>query len=517
MLKKSILILLVLTVTWLSPGLSALAVAVTFYEVNKDFNPNNLIADAVVEDYNSMTLEQIKEFVVNQGGTLATYIDPHMVMPAYWIIWNTAQEFKINPKFILTMLQKEQSLVTDPAPTQNQYNWAVGYSCYGGICLDKYKGFSTQIRSMANKFINDYLADLKITGKYKNNFFCTFTKWCVGDAKQTQDYQLIIPQNRITAALYTYNPYQGGTVVDGYKVGANYNFWKIWSRWFAQTTFRPSGALVKAENSATVYLIQNGQKRPFSSFSVLVTRYDSSNIVTVSMDELNQYEDGPAIKFAQYSLLSNAEGDIYLLVDDTLKHIASMEVFRTLGFNPEEIQQVAAQDLSGFKLGEDITLSSSYPTGALIKDVLSGGVYYVRSGLKYPIFSKEILNLNFPGQKVIKAAGDELDKYPKGEAIKFKDSALIKSTDSDLVYVISDGKKLLLADEKAFVSRGYLWSKVITTSQAAVDIHPTGPVLEFLDSSLIPKIGNFASDDLEALSDDTAIVEELQDFSHIVE
>ena len=207
--------------------LSSLAQQISFYETNPDFNPNNIITDNDVMDYNSMTIEQIRDFISQQGGTLGAYLDPASNMPAYWLIWQAAQEFRINPKFILTMLQKEQSLVTDPNPTQNQYDWAVGYSCYGGVCLDKYKGFTNQIRGMANKVMNSYMADLNLKSKHKNNFFCTFTKWCVGDAKQTQDYQLIIPQNKATAALYTYNPYQGGTVVNGYKIGANYNFWKI--------------------------------------------------------------------------------------------------------------------------------------------------------------------------------------------------------------------------------------------------------------------------------------------------
>src|SRR3989338_1289105 len=329
--------------------LNVLAQQISFYEINHDFNPNNIITDNDVTDYNSMTIEQIRDFVNQQGGTLGAYLDPASNMPAYWLIWQAAQEFRINPKFILTMLQKEQSLITDPHPTQNQYDWAVGYSCYGGVCLDKYKGFSHQIRSMARKVINSYMADLNVKNRHKNNFFCTFTKWCVGDAKQTQDYQLIIPQNKATAALYTYNHYQGGTVVDGYKIGANYNFWKIWISWFEKLVLRPTGSIMKALTSDKVYLIQNGQKRPFANFSAFITRYNPDDITIVDQSELDQYQIGPDIKFAQYSLFQNLAGDIFLLVNDALEHIVSMDVFRTLGFNPEEIEKVDDQDLVGLK------------------------------------------------------------------------------------------------------------------------------------------------------------------------
>ena len=506
-MRKSKIIFLFVLFSLLSSPLSSSAISIAFYETNPDFNPNLILSDSSLGDYNSMTVGQIRDFAAAKGGTLDTYIDPVVRLPAYWIIWQTAQEFRISPKFILTMLQKEQSLVTDDSPDQKQYDWAVGYSCYGGICLDRYKGFAQQIRSMANKIMNSYLADLNVKSLHKKNFFCTFTKWCIGDARETQDYQLIIPQNKITAALYTYNPYRGGTVVDGYKIGANYNFWKIWNSWFDQKVFRPGGSLLKTADSDKVYLIQNGKKRPFATFSSLVTRYDPENIIIVEPGELDQYEIGGEIRFAQYSLLANSQGDIYLLVDDSLRHIVSAEVFRTLGFNPEEVETVDNTDLVGLAIGREITINSAYPTGALIKDAKTGGVYYVLSGFKYPIFSKEILKANFLNQSVLSASSDELEKYPKGEAVKFKEASLIKSTGSDVVYVISDGRKLPIADEKAFVSRGYQWDKIISTSQAAVDIHPTGETLEFLDTSLVPKTPDQQTDVVENLIEEEDFLE----------
>lgn len=439
-MKANYFLVITLILFQLTP-LTALG-QVSFYEpLNPQFNPNRIIDDAFINDYNSLTLEEIKKFLDEQGGTLGRYIDPGTGQLAFWLIWNTAQEYRINPKFIMIMLQKEQSLVTDSAPTKNQYDWAVGYSCYGGVCLDIYKGFAKQIQAMANKFSNSYLADLQISGKYTANFYCTFTKWCVGMAKQTQDEQVIIPENKITAALYTYNPYQGGTITKQGRVGANYNFWKIWDRWFNQLTLRPTSTLLKTASSDVVYLIQNGVKRPFANFSALATRYDPKKILVVSSVELDQYELGEPIKFSQYSLLANEQGQIFLLVDDSLRQIADMEVFRTLGFNPEEVDQVSAADLAGLKLGRTITLSSSYPTGALITDSSTGGVYWVEAGEKFPIMSPEILKVNYPGKKILSARAEELERYPKGDPVKFKEGTLVKSRDNAMVYFVSGGKK----------------------------------------------------------------------------
>ncbi|MBU1037001.1 hypothetical protein KKF32_03115 [Patescibacteria group bacterium] len=458
---------------------------VTSYEDNPDFNPDFLIADEDILDYNSMNIEQIRDFAKVQGGTLGEYIDPEVKMPAYWIIWQAAQEFHVNPRFLLTLLQKEQSLVNDDDPSESQYNWATGYSCYGGICLDAYKGFSRQVRAAAKRF-KDYMDDLNVKGKYLANYYCTFTKWCVGLPKMSQDQMMIMPQNKVTAALYTYNPYQGNTVVDGYKIGANYNFWKIWENWFESSVFRPNGSLLKVFGSNTVYLIRNGQKLPFASFSALISRYDPKNIIEVNQEELAGFSEGPIIKFPQYSLLMDEDGNISLLVDEKLRHIASMEVFRTLGFNPEEVIQVNNEDLAELSQGTEITLASGYPTGALIRDKYTSGVYFVQNGIKYPVVSPEILEVNFPNQTVLLGHSEELEKYPKADPIKFKDATLVKAKDDDKVYVISDGKRLHVKDEASFISRGYAWINIIETSSEALNIHQSGQTLEALSTSTPP-------------------------------
>ena len=57
-----------------------------------------------------------------------------------------------------------------------------------------------ELLDIYNKFMNDYLVDLNILGKHQKNFYCSFTKWCVGVAKETQDEQLITPENRVSLA-----------------------------------------------------------------------------------------------------------------------------------------------------------------------------------------------------------------------------------------------------------------------------------------------------------------------------
>jgi hypothetical protein len=464
---KKIIFLLIISAFILS---QKPALAVEYYEQNPDFNHNLIIADTDMTDIQALDMQNIQQFLIQKGGALANYLDPTTGQTAAWTIWQTAQEYGISPKFLLTLLQKEQSLVTDTAPDQDQYDWAVGFSCYGGTCMDQYKGFSMQLRSAANKFINTYMRQLNESG-------CTFTNWCVGIAKMTQDEVMIVPQNKATASLYTYNPYRGGTIIAGGKIGANYNFWKIWNSWFSHKTIYPDGALLKSDTDKTVWLIKNGQKRAFGSWTALITRYDPGNIVTVPSSYLDNYEIGPEIKYPQYALLKDPANNNYLIIDDLKRKIYDSATFRTLGFNPEESIEVSQAEIDAIPNGEVITIASAYPLGAVLQSKYNNALFYVQNGKKYPLVDKKIADINYPGYKITKVSVDELEKYFVGDPIFLRDNTLIKVKESSQVYVISDGKKLPIASESTFNNLGYKWNKIITVSKAVLDLHPTGETL----------------------------------------
>src|SRR3989344_7019012 len=100
------------------------------------FDPNQIISDSELWDYPSMPLESIQYFLETQGGILGTYRATDyfgVEKSAAEIIYEAAQRYQINPKWIIATLQKEQSLVTNPAPTQYNFDWAMGYAvCDGG-------------------------------------------------------------------------------------------------------------------------------------------------------------------------------------------------------------------------------------------------------------------------------------------------------------------------------------------------------------------------------------------------
>jgi len=425
-----------------------------------DFNPGFILSDSEMRDYTSMDLEDIQAFLDSRLGILKyrKFEDLDGVKKsASKIIFRAANQYKINPKYVLVTLQKEQSLLDDPNPSQKQLDWAAGY----GVCdscsttdsqIQKFKGFATQVDYAAGA--NDFY--LRNSSQFRFQPGKTFEI----DGRTVKIF------NQATANLYIYTPHIHG----------NYNFWKLWNSYFTQKY--PDGSLLQLEGAMGVWLIENGKKRPFHSRGALYSRYDPKNILIIkNKSELNQYPTGKPIKYAQYSLLRSSDNSVYLLVDDKLRHIANEEVFRTIGFNHEEIIDIPVDEVKLYEQGEPITINTAYPAGALLQNNESGAVYFVQNGIKHPVVNRYILDINFSNYHLSPVSPDELAKYERGENIKIKDGTLIKSYDSPAVYVISHGQRLKIGNEQVFNNLGYKWENIIVVDPSILVNIPRGEEL----------------------------------------
>ena len=226
----------------------------------RNFNPGNIITDKVMSDYNSMNEAEIQAFLKSKNSCNDTNIakarnypnlqyhieNGHFVCmaderfngeSAAHIIWQAAQDYKINPKVIIVLLEKEQGLVTDTWPNSTlQYRSATGYGCPDtAACDSKYYGFKNQVRNAAElfRYILDYGSRYYPVGnnaiKYNPNSACGSS--------------VVYIQNRATSALYQYTPYQpnaaalnaGYGIGDGCSAYGNRNFYLYFTDWFGST------------------------------------------------------------------------------------------------------------------------------------------------------------------------------------------------------------------------------------------------------------------------------------------
>ncbi len=444
-------------------------------------NPNSLLSDYDLTDTSAMSRVGIQQFLNSKGGGIAsaTFVTTSGTHTAAEILYAAGKYYGISPKYLIILLQKEQTLITTKTPTQRQYDWATGY----GVCdscskddpsIQKYKGYFNQVNWAAKRVRESYLADISARGY-------TISGWGPGITKMTRDGISVTPANAATAALYTYTPWVGKFAGGDERWGGSSVVAKLWAEWF-QRAF-PDGTLIREESSGNYYLIELGKKRPFRSKNVLVTSYDTKKAIIANGDELAAYETGAPIVFPNYSLIRSPRGTIFLIVDGTKRGIASREVFKTIGFNPEEVIMASWDDINVYRDGPIIDLTSAYPAGALLQSAASGGIVYVESGVRHAIYAREILRSRFAGQKPIKVADDEIAQYAQGDPVMFRDGELVTAPGERSIYVISIGTKRPIASRDVFDRLGYRWHNIVTTTARALEIHPTGEPLVFAETT----------------------------------
>lgn len=175
-------------------------------EPTGEFDPDTVIADAAFRDVDSMSVSDIQTFLDRQPGTLKSYRAPDYagrVKSAAQMIADAAVASHVSPKVILVKLQKEQSLLADPTPTQEQYDWATGCGRADSRTYYQYQGFGKQVWYGASKL--DTNCD----------------PWKSGISMRI-DGSTIHPTNSSTYSLYKYTPHFKGTM----------SFWLLYWRYF---------------------------------------------------------------------------------------------------------------------------------------------------------------------------------------------------------------------------------------------------------------------------------------------
>lgn len=187
------------------------------------FDPEYVITNDNMRAYNSMSEKQIQAFLETQPGPLASLVTTDYAgtkRKASSIIWRACQEWKISPKVMLTMLQKEQSLLTRTTLQKNTLSRAIGAGCPNAY-TNRYPGFGQQMWNGA-RMLSSYGEGNPSFPTYKSGMSKTIYKHATYGTK-------LYPKNLATFKLYVYNP----------SVPGNTNFYNIYRRYFGSTFASP--------------------------------------------------------------------------------------------------------------------------------------------------------------------------------------------------------------------------------------------------------------------------------------
>jgi len=444
----------------------------------RTFNPNNIITNDELLDYNDLSRAAIQTFLEREGSVLARYsqIINGETKKASEMIWEVAQKHKVSSKFILTTLEKEQALIHSSQATEKALDWATGYSCYGGTCNEKHRGFYNQIEASAET--------QRIYMQKASQF-----GFRVGVTSQSYDGYNLTPANQATANLYVYTPYVGYSPELGVTApyGGNRLFWRIWHRYFSNQKFL-DGQVVT--NGGNYWLIENNKKRKFDSKELFLKDYDLSEAIPIFNDDLAAYPNGKEINFANNTLVkSSASGQIYLLADGWKRPIVNNSALALLtdfhiAVTGADVPVVSEDEIEDYQLGALINTGAIYPQGKLFKDE-TGKIWQIKDGLKHEV-DPAVWKNRFDSETPEIITSSQLEKYPTGSPIKLKDGTFVIGASSGTYYLISQGARMKIEDLTIFNRVFGIQKKnnALKVSTALLENHDAGDVIDYIDDTI---------------------------------
>lgn len=263
---------------FLSYGILIVSFATTATASAKAFVPGNIIDDSIFTNKSSMNTQQIQQFFDAKGAYCINGEAPCLKnfsengRSAAQIVYDTAQQFNINPQTLIVTLQKEVGLVTLSQPAAWRYRTAMGYGCPDtAACDTQYYGFTNQVYWAARMFNAIMTASPTWYTPYilGNNYIQYNPSTSCGGS-------MVYIQNRATQALYNYTPYQpnAAALAAGYGTApcgayGNRNFWLYFNDWFGST----SGSDIKVvykESGSPQYLLNDNKRYLISDTSTKI-------------------------------------------------------------------------------------------------------------------------------------------------------------------------------------------------------------------------------------------------------
>lgn len=446
----------------------------------RTFDPNNIITDQELFNKNSLSKTAIQKFLERENSVLSRYsqVVNGRTLTGAEIIFEISQRWGINPKFLLTNLEKEQGLISKSQATEKALDWAMGYSCFNGGCDEKHRGLYNQL---------DAAAETQLIYVQKSSQW----QFRPGVTTVTNDGYAVTPANQATANLYVYTPHVGNApelgIIKPY--GANKLFWRIWQRYFSNQKYL-DGQVVK--HNGEYYLIKDNQKRKFASQEIFLADYQESDAINASAKDLGAYPTGANIEFPNNTLVRSAStGYAYLLTDLTKRPLADdsalamLSDFR-LAVSASEIPEVSEVKLAGYKPGSFISNTTVFPQGKLFKDP-SGQIWLIQDGAKKKV-ETQIWQEKFNSAFAESISQGVIDAYAEGDDVKLDDGTFV--VNGGKYYLISQGARMRIDDLSIFDRIFGVDKKnnALQVSTATLLAHDAGETIDYVDDTIVDPI-----------------------------
>ncbi len=201
----------------------------------------------------------------------------------------------------------------------------------------------------------------------------------------------------------------------------------------ASTVLPPNdGTIVKGQAGSAIYLVDRGELKLFSAYTFKQRKISSSKVMTVPDMEVASYPKNGFVPPLDNTLIKASDSAAVYLVDQGLKKPLSAELFKNRGFSFKNVVSLAPDEVAGLTLG-----SYAAPKDRTWFAVgnKNGQLYLFKEGAKHSISSFVKGQRKITPDFVFSEA--EVTGWADGPAVPPKDGTIVKGDSSAAVYLVS--------------------------------------------------------------------------------
>jgi len=248
----------------------------------------------------------------------------------------------------------------------------------------------------------------------------------------------------------------------------------------------PDGTIIRIEIDNTYWHIERGSRRPFRTRTEMASYgFDLNNAVVVSPEDLARYAIGEAMQIRGGSLLRDlASGQLYLMQEGTLLPFDSAEVLIGSGYDLNAVRDMESGEIQNYDQGEIITQETNRFSDTKVMTDSSPVIYLLEMNhgqlIRRPIPSPGVFSSQGwrRWEDIVVISQQEMDGYPVGRQIDYRDGALIKGETSAEVFVVERSMRRPFATLQTLEELGYQREGIIDIPEAELATLPLGQVIE---------------------------------------
>lgn len=248
----------------------------------------------------------------------------------------------------------------------------------------------------------------------------------------------------------------------------------------------PDDALV-ATSGGSPWVLDGGQRWPFITDDAFASHASRDEVAVVSSRLLDRYPVVGA-GYRDGVILRAPNGAVWIVTRGLRRHVTTGAQFEAFGINPLGMRNVSVTTAGANRLGPAFAADERLPDGLFVRRPATGQIFRVVDGLLRPIPTPRILaSYRVRSEEIAAPAERLLATLPPGPGLGFRDGALILTPDGK-IWAISRGERRHIVSPAAFYALGYRSESVMMVSVGEAALHPEGAPLDgsqVADGSLV--------------------------------